>query len=111
MAILIQGEDNIIEWIFCHTKRVKKNKELCRKFSELILKVKLRLCQLTGIDPSEIVVLLLMLKLSLCGHKMSIGEVLAVMFWERLATNITRSKRFQIVKELTGYFLTLCKQH
>ena len=55
-GILIQREDIILEWIFSPHKPSKKLKTYVEKVSELILKGKLRLCQLTGIDPPETVV-------------------------------------------------------
>ncbi|KAL6031193.1 hypothetical protein STEG23_024783, partial [Scotinomys teguina] len=45
-----------IEWIFLPNKQSKKLKTYVEKISDLILKGKLRLRQLAGIDPAEIVV-------------------------------------------------------
>lgn len=55
-GILIQREDNILGCIFLPHKQSKILKTDVEKVSELILKEKLRLCQLAGIDPVEIVV-------------------------------------------------------
>lgn len=55
-GILMQREDNILEWIFfCHKKQNEKLNTYVEKVSELILKGKLRLCPLTEIDPAETV--------------------------------------------------------
>ena len=55
IGILIQRNDIILEWILSH-KPSKKIKTYVEKVSELIIKGKLRLCQLAGIDPAEIIV-------------------------------------------------------
>ncbi|KAL6048456.1 hypothetical protein STEG23_026502, partial [Scotinomys teguina] len=55
-GILMQREDIILEWIFLPNKQSKKLKTYVEKISDLILKGKLRLHQLAGIDPAEIVV-------------------------------------------------------
>ena len=55
-GILMQREDVILEWIFLPHKPSKKLKTYVEKISELIFKGKLRLRQLTGMDPAEIVV-------------------------------------------------------
>ncbi|KAL6071089.1 hypothetical protein STEG23_029638, partial [Scotinomys teguina] len=52
----MQREDIILEWIFLPNKQSKKLKTYVEKISDLILKGKLRLRQLAGIDPAEIVV-------------------------------------------------------
>ncbi|KAL6036096.1 hypothetical protein STEG23_018017 [Scotinomys teguina] len=55
-GILMQREDIILEWIFLPNKQSKKLKTYVEKISDLILKGKLRLRQLAGIDSAEIVV-------------------------------------------------------
>ncbi|KAL6032267.1 hypothetical protein STEG23_036677, partial [Scotinomys teguina] len=55
-GILMQREDVILEWIFLPNKQSKKLKTYVEKISDLILKGKLILRQLAGIDPAEIVV-------------------------------------------------------
>lgn len=55
-GILMQRDDIIIEWIFLPHKPSKYLKTHEEKFSELIIKYKLRLCQLSGIHPAEIIV-------------------------------------------------------
>ncbi|KAL6070006.1 hypothetical protein STEG23_001515, partial [Scotinomys teguina] len=55
-GILMQREDIILEWIFLPNKQSKKLKTYVEKISDLILKGKLRLRQLAGIDPAEIVI-------------------------------------------------------
>ncbi|KAL6087818.1 hypothetical protein STEG23_024848 [Scotinomys teguina] len=52
----MQREDIILEWIFLPNKQSKKLKTYVEKISDLILKGKLRLRQLAGIDSAEIVV-------------------------------------------------------
>ena len=55
-GILMQWEVIILEWIFIPHKPNKKLKTYVEKVSELIIKGKLRLHQLAGIDPAEIIV-------------------------------------------------------
>ena len=55
-GILMQREDIILEWIFIPHKPSKKLKTYVEKISELIIIGKLRLPQLAGIDPAEIIV-------------------------------------------------------
>ncbi|KAL6091746.1 hypothetical protein STEG23_010248 [Scotinomys teguina] len=55
-GILMQREDVILEWIFLPRKPNKKLNTYIEKISDLIHKGKLRLHQLTGMDPAEIVV-------------------------------------------------------
>ena len=55
-GILMQREDVILEWTFISHKPSKKLKTYVEKVSELIIKGKLRLRQLAGIDPAEIIV-------------------------------------------------------
>ena len=55
-GILMQREDTILEWIFLPHTPSKKLKTYVENISELIIKGKLRLRQLTGIDPAEIIV-------------------------------------------------------
>ena len=51
-GILMERENIILEWIFLPHKYSKKFKKInAENFSELILKGKLRLYQLAGVDP------------------------------------------------------------
>ncbi|KAL6032047.1 hypothetical protein STEG23_025200 [Scotinomys teguina] len=55
-GILMQRKDIILEWIVLPNKQSKNLKTYVEKISDLILKGKLRLRQLAGIDPAEIVI-------------------------------------------------------
>ncbi|KAL6034957.1 hypothetical protein STEG23_012072 [Scotinomys teguina] len=55
-GILMEREDVILEWIFLPHKPNNKLKTYIEKISDLIHNSKLRLHQLTGMDPAEIVV-------------------------------------------------------
>ena len=61
-AGILMQRDIILEWIFLPHKPCKKLKTYVEKVSELIIKGKLRLCQLAGIDPAEIMCLSLLLR-------------------------------------------------
>ena len=51
----MQREDSIIEWIFLGHKQNKKLKTYIEKFPELNIKSRVRLCQLSGTDLTELV--------------------------------------------------------
>ena len=55
-GILMQRKDIILEWIFLPHKPSKKLKTYVEKVSELIVKGKLRLHQLAGIETAAIIV-------------------------------------------------------
>lgn len=55
-GILMQRKHILFEWIFLPYKQIKKLKTYMKKIVNLILKEKLRLCQLTGMNPEEITV-------------------------------------------------------
>ena len=80
-GILMQREDTILEWIFLPQKPSKKLKTYVEKVSELIIKGKLRLRQLAGIDPAEIIVPFTAdeIKKS-CGKTMNHGKELVLIF-------------------------------
>jgi hypothetical protein len=59
------------------------------------------LCQLR-IDSTEIVLPLLMLKLSHCGPKINIGKEIAIIWGEKLTTNTPETNDFSLSKELVG---------
>ena len=92
-GILMQREDTILEWIFLPHKPSKKLKTYVEKVSELIIKGKLRLRQLAGIDPAEIIVPFTAdeIKKS-CGKIMNHGKELVLIFWEKSIT-ITQKAR------------------
>ena len=71
-------------------KQNKKLQTYIEKISHLILKGKLRLCQLPGKDPAEIIVPLTNEEISSCGSIMNIGKELLLTFWEELATTIPK---------------------
>ena len=86
-GILIQRENTILEWIFLPHKPSKKLKTYVEKVSELIIKGKLRLRQLAGIGPAEIIVPFTVdeIKKS-CGKTMNHGKELVLVFWEKSIT-------------------------
>ena len=91
-GILMQREDTILEWIFLPHKPSKKLKTYVEKVSELIIKGKLRLRQLAGIDPSEIIVPFTADEVKSCGKTMNHGKELVLIFWEKSIT-ITQKAR------------------
>ena len=90
-GILMQREDIILEWIFIPHKPSKKLKTYVEKVSELIIKGKLRLRQLAGIDPAETIVPFTAdeIKKS-CGKTMNHGKEFVLIFWEKLAATIPK---------------------
>jgi hypothetical protein len=49
-GLIMQREYSIIEWIFLAHKQNKKLETYIKKISELTIKVRIRLCQLSGAD-------------------------------------------------------------
>ena len=76
----MQREDIILEWIFLPHKPSKKLKTYVEKVSELIIKGKLRLCQLAGIDPAEIIVPFITDEIKSYGQALNHGKVLVLIF-------------------------------
>ena len=72
------------------------------KVSELILKGKLRLCQLAGIDPAEIIVPFNNDEIDKLWEESEPVYEFVVIFWARLTITIpnsfTISKRIQLIK-------------
>ena len=74
----------------------------------MILKGKLRLCQLTGIDPAEIVVLFMKAEIfSLWAENEHWQRPYSNFFLERLTTNIPKARDFSLYREIIEFFLTL----
>jgi hypothetical protein len=55
-GLITQREDSIIEWIFLAHEQSKKFNTYIEKVSDLIIKVRITLQQLSGTDPDKIVV-------------------------------------------------------
>ena len=89
-GILMQREDTILEWIFLPHKQNKTLKTYIEKICDLILQGKLRLRQLTGKDPAEIIIPLVNKKFPPCERIINIGKQLLLTFWEQLATTIPK---------------------
>ena len=53
-GLTMQREDSIIEWIFLAHKQSQKLKTYIEKISELIIKGRIRLCQLPGTDLTDL---------------------------------------------------------
>jgi hypothetical protein len=62
-GLIMEREDSIVEWISLVHKQSKKLKTYIEKISELIIKGRIRLCQLSGTDTVETVISLTMLRL------------------------------------------------
>ncbi|KAL6033485.1 hypothetical protein STEG23_016302 [Scotinomys teguina] len=98
-GILMQREDVILEWIFLPHKPNKKLKTYIEKISDLIHKGKLRLHQLTGMDPAEIVVPLTNEEVSSLWKDNE--------YWQRACSNFLgeinncypKSKRIEFIKK------------
>ncbi|KAL6038242.1 hypothetical protein STEG23_034915 [Scotinomys teguina] len=98
-GILMQREDVILEWIFLPCKPSKKLKTYIEKISDLIHKGKLRLRQLTGMDPAEIIVPLTNEEVSSLWKDNE--------YWQRACSNFLgeinncypKSKRIEFIKK------------
>ena len=85
--------------IRCHKKQSEKLniRNYVEKVSELILKGKLRLCQLTGIDPAEFVVPFTNAELSSLWTENELCQTTCSHFFgERLTTNIPKVRAFSL---------------
>ncbi|KAL6090311.1 hypothetical protein STEG23_009234 [Scotinomys teguina] len=98
-TLFTKREDVILEWIFLSCKPNKKLKTYIEKISDLIHKGKLRLRQLTGMDPAEIVV-------PLTNEEVS-SQLKDNEYWQRAFSNFLgeinnrypKSKRIEFVKK------------
>lgn len=97
-GIVMQTEDNILEWMLLPHKESKKLKTQVKKVSELILKAKLRLCQLTGIDPTEIVIYLTNAEMASLWAKNGQQQRVCSNSLRQIRNKHPRSKKLQFLK-------------
>ncbi|KAL6034225.1 hypothetical protein STEG23_023036 [Scotinomys teguina] len=97
--ILIQREDVILEWIFLPRKPNKKLKTYIEKISDLIHKGKLRLRQLTGMDPAEIVVPLTNEEVSSLWKDNEYWQRACSNFLGEINNHYPKSKRIEFIKK------------
>ncbi|KAL6079786.1 hypothetical protein STEG23_023427 [Scotinomys teguina] len=98
-GILMQREDVILEWIFLPCKPNKKLKTYIEKISDLIHKGKLRLCQLTGMDPAEIVVPLTNEEVSSLWKDNEYWQRACSNFLGEINNRYPKSKRIEFIKK------------
>ncbi|KAL6081333.1 hypothetical protein STEG23_037614 [Scotinomys teguina] len=98
-GILMQREDVILEWIFLPRKPNKKLKTYIEKISDLIHKGKLRLCQLTGMDPAEIVVPLTNEEVSSLWKDNEYWQRACSNFLGEINNRYPKSKRIEFIKK------------
>ncbi|KAL6040241.1 hypothetical protein STEG23_020317 [Scotinomys teguina] len=106
-GILMQREDIILEWIFLPNKQSKKLKTYVEKISDLILKGKLRLRQLAGIDPAEIVVPLTKEEIEKLWAEKPLNIVTDSQYAERVVLHIETAEFIPDESELTSLFIQL----
>ncbi|KAL6065033.1 hypothetical protein STEG23_028902 [Scotinomys teguina] len=106
-GILMQREDIILEWIFLPNKQSKKFKTYVEKISDLILKGKLRLRQLAGIDPAEIVVPLTKEEIEKLWAEKPLNIVTDSQYAERVVLHIETVEFIPDESELTSLFIQL----
>ncbi|MGE9574186.1 reverse transcriptase domain-containing protein [Escherichia coli] len=97
-GILMQREDTILEWIFLPHKQNKKLKTYIEKISDLILKGKLRLCQLTGKDPAEIIVPLTNEEISSLWKDNEYWQIALTDFLGTISNNYPKTDRIKFIK-------------
>ncbi|KAL6093193.1 hypothetical protein STEG23_016117 [Scotinomys teguina] len=110
-GILMQREDIILEWIFLPNKQSKKLKTYEEKISDLILKGKLRLRQLAGIDPAEIVVPLTKEEIEKLWVESEPWQRACSNFLGEINSKYPKSDRIELIKELIGFCLELYGKH
>ncbi|KAL6091210.1 hypothetical protein STEG23_017687 [Scotinomys teguina] len=98
-GILIQRKDVILEWIFLPRKSNKKLKTYIEKISDLIHKGKLRLRQLTGMDPGEIVVPLTNEEVSSLWKDNEYWQRACSNFLGEINNRYPKSKRIEFIKK------------
>ncbi|KAL6043499.1 hypothetical protein STEG23_013971, partial [Scotinomys teguina] len=98
-GILIQREDVILEWIFLPCKPNKKLKTYIEKISDLIHKGKLRLCQLIGMDPAEIIVPLTHEEVSSLWKDNKYWQRACSNFLGEINNHYPKSKRIEFIKK------------
>ncbi|KAL6040906.1 hypothetical protein STEG23_037882 [Scotinomys teguina] len=98
-GILMQREDVILEWIFLPRKPNKKLKTYIEKISDLIHKGKLRLRQLTGMDPAEIVVPLTNEEVSSLWKDNEYWQRACSNFLGEINNRYPKSKRIEFIKK------------
>ncbi|KAL6037597.1 hypothetical protein STEG23_004916 [Scotinomys teguina] len=99
-GILMQREDVILEWIFLPYKPNKKLKTYIEKISDLIHKGKLRLRQLTGMDPAEIVVPLTNEEVSSLWKDNEYWQRTCSKFLGEINNRYPKSKRIEFIKKI-----------
>ncbi|KAL6031936.1 hypothetical protein STEG23_004786 [Scotinomys teguina] len=98
-GILMQREDVILEWLFLPRKPNKKLKTYIEKISDLIHKGKLRLRQLTGMDPAEIVVPLTNEEVSSLWKDNEYWQRACSDFLGEINNHYPKSKRIEFIKK------------
>ncbi|ERE72636.1 HERV-K-5q33.3 provirus ancestral Pol protein [Cricetulus griseus] len=95
----MQREDIILEWIFLPHKQNKKLKTHIEKISDFILKGKLRLRQLTGKDPAEIIVPLINEEISSLWKDNEYWQVALTDFLGTISNNYPTTDRIKFIKK------------
>ena len=70
------------------------------KVSELIIKGKLRLCLLAGIDPAETIVPFTTDEIKSYGKKMNHGKELVLFFGGEINRNYPQSERLNLIRKM-----------
>ncbi|KAL6061183.1 hypothetical protein STEG23_011259, partial [Scotinomys teguina] len=94
-----QEGDVVLEWIFLPRKPNKKLKTYIEKISDLIHKGKLRLRQLTGMDPAEIVVPLTNEEVSSLWKDNEYWQRACSNFLGEINNRYPKSKRIEFIKK------------
>ena len=98
-GILMQREDTILVWIFLPHKQNEKLKTYIEKISDLILKGKLRLCQLNGKDPAEIIVPLTNEEISSLWKDNEYWQIALTDFLGTISNNYPKTDRIKFIKK------------
>ncbi|MBV2133725.1 DDE-type integrase/transposase/recombinase [Pseudomonas sp. MAP12] len=109
-GILMQREDTILEWIFLPHKQNKKLKTYIEKISDLILKGKLRLRQLTGKDPAEIIVPLTNEEISSLWKDNEYWQIALTDFLGTISNNYPKTDRIKFIKKTVWILPRIVRQ-
>lgn len=90
-VFIVQREDSIMEWIFLAHKQGKKLKTYIEKISELIIRSRIRLHQMSGTKLAEIVVTLTNAEIISSWVINEDWQEFVATIWVRLIVNILKA--------------------
>ncbi|ERE65488.1 putative HERV-K-5q33.3 provirus ancestral Pol protein [Cricetulus griseus] len=106
----MKREDTILEWIFLQHKQNKKLKTYIENISDLFLKGKLRLRQLTGKDQAEIMVTLTNEEISSLWKDNEYWQMALTDFLGMISNNYPKTDRIKFIKNAVWIIPRIVRQ-